>query len=193
MQIAAREIVLWTTPSEPPKALQASECSELLDPMRASCLILAQHQPGKFSECRINPQNTVLKICSSSAFVAPTEFFLGGGGEPGLRVLGPRLVLPHRGGRIEHRGKTVLCSPAIFKHSSGGFGNGLLLLTKSDRTLRLVQCLQRMSCMNSLTHAAILHFGCCHAGYILRLKERPWLSPAAIPRRMHRISSELRS
>ena len=48
MQIAAREIVLWTTPSEPPKALQASECSELLDPMRASCLILAQHQPGKF-------------------------------------------------------------------------------------------------------------------------------------------------
>ena len=35
MQIAAGEIVLWTTPSEPPKALQASECSELLDPMRA--------------------------------------------------------------------------------------------------------------------------------------------------------------
>ena len=50
MQVAAREIVLWTTPSEPPKALQASECSELLDPMRASCLILAQHQPGKFKE-----------------------------------------------------------------------------------------------------------------------------------------------
>ena len=50
MQIAAREIVLWTTPSEPPKALQASECSELLDPMRASCLILAQHQPGKFRD-----------------------------------------------------------------------------------------------------------------------------------------------
>lgn len=43
MQIAAREIVLWTTPSEPPKALQASECSELLDPMRASCWIFAQH------------------------------------------------------------------------------------------------------------------------------------------------------
>ena len=49
-QVAAREIVLWTTPSEPPKALQASECSELLDPMRASCLILAQHQPGKFGD-----------------------------------------------------------------------------------------------------------------------------------------------
>ena len=55
MQIATREIVLWTTPSEPPKALQASECSELLDPMRASCLILAQHQPGKFGKKR-DPQ-----------------------------------------------------------------------------------------------------------------------------------------
>ena len=37
------------TPSEAPKALQASECSELLDPMRASCWIFAQHQPGKFT------------------------------------------------------------------------------------------------------------------------------------------------
>ena len=34
------EILLWMTPSEAPKALQASECSELLDPMRASCWIL---------------------------------------------------------------------------------------------------------------------------------------------------------
>ena len=40
---AAREILLWMTPSEAPKALQASECSELLDPMRASCWISAQH------------------------------------------------------------------------------------------------------------------------------------------------------
>ena len=38
-----REILLWMTPSEAPKALQASECSELLDPMRASCWIFAQH------------------------------------------------------------------------------------------------------------------------------------------------------
>ena len=37
------EILLWMTPSEAPKALQASECSELLDPMRASCWIFAQH------------------------------------------------------------------------------------------------------------------------------------------------------
>ena len=43
------EILLWTTPKEPPRALQASECHELLDPTRASCLILAQRQPGKFS------------------------------------------------------------------------------------------------------------------------------------------------
>ena len=35
-QAASREILLWMTPSEAPKALQASECSELLDPMRAS-------------------------------------------------------------------------------------------------------------------------------------------------------------
>ena len=42
------EILLWMTPSEPPRALQASECSELLDPTRASCLIPAQRQPGKF-------------------------------------------------------------------------------------------------------------------------------------------------
>ena len=36
-------------PSEAPKALQASECSELLDPTRANCWISAQHQPGKFT------------------------------------------------------------------------------------------------------------------------------------------------
>ena len=40
---ASREILLWMTPSEAPKALQASECSELLDPMRASYWISAQH------------------------------------------------------------------------------------------------------------------------------------------------------
>ena len=39
----SREILLWMTPSEAPKALQASECSELLDPMRASCKTFAQH------------------------------------------------------------------------------------------------------------------------------------------------------
>ena len=39
----SREMLLWMTPSEAPKALQASECSERLDPMRASCGISAQH------------------------------------------------------------------------------------------------------------------------------------------------------
>ena len=46
----AKQILLWMTPSEAPKALQTSECSELLDPMRASCWIFAQHQPGKFMD-----------------------------------------------------------------------------------------------------------------------------------------------
>lgn len=41
--VASQQILLWMTPSETPKALQASECSELLDPMRASCWISAQH------------------------------------------------------------------------------------------------------------------------------------------------------
>ena len=49
MLVAARKlatswgILLWMTRSETPKALHASECSELCDPMRASCWISAQH------------------------------------------------------------------------------------------------------------------------------------------------------
>ena len=49
-QTTSREILLWMTPSEAPKALQASECSELLDPTRANYWISAQHQPGKFTK-----------------------------------------------------------------------------------------------------------------------------------------------
>ena len=41
--IASQENMLWVTLSETPKALQASECSELLDLRRASCWISAQH------------------------------------------------------------------------------------------------------------------------------------------------------
>ena len=37
--------------SEAPKALQASECSELLDRMRASCWIFAQYSPGEVEYC----------------------------------------------------------------------------------------------------------------------------------------------
>ena len=46
---ASQEILLWMTPSEAPKALQASECSELLDPTGASYWIFAQRQPGKLA------------------------------------------------------------------------------------------------------------------------------------------------
>ena len=44
--------MLWATPKGPPRALQASECRELLNPTRASCLILAQRQPGKLSDAQ---------------------------------------------------------------------------------------------------------------------------------------------
>ena len=39
-QTTSKEILLWMTPSEAPKALQTSECSELLDPMPPLCLSL---------------------------------------------------------------------------------------------------------------------------------------------------------
>ena len=41
-------------PKGPPRALQASECHELLNPTRTSCLILAQRQPGKLFELCTN-------------------------------------------------------------------------------------------------------------------------------------------
>ena len=34
----------------PPRALQTSECNELLDPTRTSYVILVQRQPGKLTE-----------------------------------------------------------------------------------------------------------------------------------------------
>ena len=36
-------------PKRDPRALQTSECHELLNPTRTSCMILAQRQPGKLS------------------------------------------------------------------------------------------------------------------------------------------------
>jgi hypothetical protein len=42
---ASEEILLWMTPSEAPKALQASECSELLDP-KVLPQLLAPCWPG---------------------------------------------------------------------------------------------------------------------------------------------------
>ena len=85
MQIAAREIVLWTTPSEPPKALQASECSELLDPMRASCLILAQHQPGKFREPPAHIKDPKAQLAFSSALKAKLPKWLWELNAPGCQ------------------------------------------------------------------------------------------------------------
>ena len=47
-ELPQSEIMLWTTPEEPPRALQASECHELLDLARTRFMIRAQRQPGKF-------------------------------------------------------------------------------------------------------------------------------------------------
>ena len=63
-QATSGEILLWMTPSETPKALQASECSELLDPARANCWISAQHQPGKFNvgNLHVAPETNLINI-----------------------------------------------------------------------------------------------------------------------------------
>jgi len=42
-QPASKQILLWNSPTEAPKALQASECSELLGHMEANYWIFAQH------------------------------------------------------------------------------------------------------------------------------------------------------
>jgi hypothetical protein len=46
---ASQEKLQLMTPSEAPKAQQASKCSELLDLMRANCWFPAQREPGKFA------------------------------------------------------------------------------------------------------------------------------------------------
>ena len=65
------------TPSEAPKELQASECSELLDPTKANCWISAQHQPGKFTsigceilDCADKRKNRALRAMAVLAFAA---------------------------------------------------------------------------------------------------------------------------
>ena len=45
--IAFEEILLWMIQSEAPKALHASDCNELFDPMTTSCWMFAQYYPGK--------------------------------------------------------------------------------------------------------------------------------------------------
>ena len=58
------QILLWAIREGSPRALQTSECHELLNPTRTSCLILAQRQPGKLASGRIyirSPQCCVVK------------------------------------------------------------------------------------------------------------------------------------
>ena len=44
--VASQEILLWMTPSETPKALQASECSELLDGKKATRMADVEEEDG---------------------------------------------------------------------------------------------------------------------------------------------------
>jgi len=55
--------LLWMFPSEAPKALQASECSELLNPVRASCWMSAQHEPGKFADVALLVLHRIILNC----------------------------------------------------------------------------------------------------------------------------------
>ena len=56
------------TPEEPPKALQTSECDELLDLARTSCLILVQRQPGKFN-VTVASENSCLHLTREQSLV----------------------------------------------------------------------------------------------------------------------------
>ena len=85
-QTTTREILLWMTPSEAPKALQASECSELLDPTGANCWIFAKHWPGKFESGTgdfngpiINNIALVLSFVTLHAECQETEMWWGWG------------------------------------------------------------------------------------------------------------------
>lgn len=48
-EASRQKLCCGPTPEEPPKALQTSECDELLDPTITSCVILVKRQPGKFN------------------------------------------------------------------------------------------------------------------------------------------------
>ena len=55
----------------PPRALQTSECNELLDPTRKSCLILFQRQPGKLRMVRLVWAHPAQESCD--AVLIPPE------------------------------------------------------------------------------------------------------------------------
>ena len=64
------EIMLWATPEVHPRALQTSECRELLNPTRASCLILAQRQPGKLPRTVSSPSYTAPSFTNAVTFTS---------------------------------------------------------------------------------------------------------------------------
>ena len=59
-------MLLWMTPSEAPKAFQASECSKLFDPMRASCVLCSclAGVPCIFGMCAVH----YFSLCSVQSF-----------------------------------------------------------------------------------------------------------------------------
>ena len=52
-RLSLPEIVLWTTAVLHPSESQTSECSDLLSRSRATFLIVAQRQPGKLINMRM--------------------------------------------------------------------------------------------------------------------------------------------
>ena len=60
-KLPGSEILLWATHEAPPRALQTSECDELLNPTRTSCVILVQRQPGKLEATYMRPRRASLR------------------------------------------------------------------------------------------------------------------------------------
>ena len=57
----------------PPRALQTSECNELLDPTRKSCLILFQRQPGKLLLEELTTRHAMQECCDAVLILLDTE------------------------------------------------------------------------------------------------------------------------
>ena len=57
----------------PPRALQTSECNELLDPTRKSCLILFQRQPGKLHETQLSLRCVTQDSCDAASISFATR------------------------------------------------------------------------------------------------------------------------
>ena len=66
------EILLWTTTSLHPSESQTSECSDLLSRSRATCLIVAQRQPGKLNDSNHRSQPQQRQPNATGANARPT-------------------------------------------------------------------------------------------------------------------------